>query len=231
MSDGPEANLLKEYEILRGEITENSRLVASVFIANTTVTAALIGFGLSREVGGGAIFLAPLAVLIPSLFFIASQMESTTTISQYLRIVLEPRLDVRWQSNWYELRKHQLLPKPRKYAPAVSGLYGALSLVCLALAGATWNYSVWLFVVVALTISTPLLVAVIAIRQAFSPEFREATAAAWRRLLELQAQTGTTLPVTLSLPTVTQRDPALVVMASPAGSDDAVSEQKHLDSR
>jgi hypothetical protein len=110
---------LKEYELLRAEIMENSRLVATVFIANTGVTSTLIAFALSRNSGGGPIFLAPLAILIPSLLFIGSQLEQTTIISQYLRIILEPKLGVRWQTNWYDLRKEGFLEISRKYIPAV----------------------------------------------------------------------------------------------------------------
>lgn len=123
-------DLLKEYEILRGEISENSRLIAHVFAANTTVTSAIFGVGLAADKPYGPVFLTPLAILIPSLLFIASQLESTTIISQYLRIILEPQLQIQWQTNWYELRKRDLLPTKRKYIPAVSGLYGALSLAC-----------------------------------------------------------------------------------------------------
>jgi len=179
-------DLLKEYEILRNEITENSRLVANVFIANTTVTAAIIGYGLSIESPLGPVFLAPLAILIPSLFFIASQLETTTIISQYLRVILEPKLEIKWQNHWYELRKQQLLPKVRKYVPAVSGLYGALSFVCLILALLNWNTELWVLGIVIIVVTVPLMLAVRAIRHAFSMEFREAMAKAWLELKEME---------------------------------------------
>lgn len=193
-ASGTPQNPLKEYEILRNEIADNSRLVAQVFIANTTVTAAIVGFGLSIKDGGGPVFLAPLAILIPSLFFIASQMEQTTIISQYLRVVLEPQVGIRWQGNWYDFRKHQLLVRPRKYAPAVSGLYGSLSVVCLLLAAVTWNpanwwhppISWWFFIAAALVTGGALISAVWAISRAFSRSYREKIADNWKLLLRMQ---------------------------------------------
>jgi hypothetical protein len=179
---------LKEYELLRGEIAENSRLVATTFIANTTITSVLVGYGLSdRGSHGGAIFLAPLLILIPSLFFIASQLESTTNISQYLRVVLEPKLAVRWQTNWYELRKHGLLPQYQKYVPGVTGLYGALSIICLVLSFVTWNHAAWIYTTAAVGTMGPLVIAVFYIKRAFSMTYRESVADAWKQLV-VQAQ-------------------------------------------
>ncbi|MGZ8942011.1 MAG: hypothetical protein ACXW00_04485 [Methylobacter sp.] len=180
-------DLLKEYEILRGEISENSRLIAHIFAANTSVTSAIFGIGLAADEPYGPVFLTPLAILIPSLFFIASQLESTTIISQYLRIILEPQLKIQWQTNWYELRKWDLLPTKRKYIPAVSGLYGILSLTCFIMAGIYWDwappyFSQGYFAFWTLLSAIPLIIAIKTIHRAFSMDFREAVARGWQEL-------------------------------------------------
>jgi hypothetical protein len=181
-------DLLVEYELLRNEIINNSKLVAQVFIANTTVTSALVGYGLQH--GGGAVFLSPLVILVPSLFFIASQLESTTTISQYLRVILEPKIKIGWQTRWYNLRKLDLLPVKRKYVPAVSGLYGLLCILCLILAGATWPFSTASYLLALIMCVVPLGFAVVAIHRAFSSQLRDAIASAWRQLESEKPSTG-----------------------------------------
>lgn len=157
-----------------------------MFIANTAVTATLFGYGFSQK--DGAIFLAPLAILIPSLFFVASQFESTTRISQYLRVVLEPRLNIRWQTQWYALRQQSLLPHKRKYVAAITILYGALGVTCLVLAGFYWKYRYWLFVIVVLVALGLLATAVRVVQRAFSMNFRDSYARAWQELLSRQSR-------------------------------------------
>lgn len=185
------SDLLKEYEILRAEINENSRLIAAVFTANTTVTSVIIGYGLANPESQGPLFLAPFAILLTSLFFITSQLESTTLISQYLRIILEPQLEVQWQTNWYELRKQSLLPSRRKYVPAVSGLYGALAFVCIVLAFIYWKpHQLWAFALVVLLLAVPMTIAIFGIKRAFSMDYREKIAAAWTALQKNRKQTN-----------------------------------------
>ena len=74
----------KEYEQLYSEIARNSQISSNVFLGNISVTAIIIGFGLDKQ--NSLLFLIPFAMLIPSLFFIASQMESTSRIASYLKI-------------------------------------------------------------------------------------------------------------------------------------------------
>lgn len=125
------ANLLDEYKSLRSEIGRNSQIVSNVFIANIATTGALIGYGLDKDIG--VIFLSPLAFLIPSMFFITSQMESTRRIASYIRVFIEPVLDLRWENRWLQLRTHKLLPRRRKYAASLAALYTLLCSICLLL--------------------------------------------------------------------------------------------------
>ncbi len=176
-----QSGLEEEYKTLRSEIAENSRVVSTIFIANTTVTASLIGFGLSSK--WGPIFLSPFAILIPSMFYLASQLESTTRISQYLRVFLEPQLERRWQNRWYDLRAHGLMPHRRKYILAVTSLYGALGLVCLILAYLYWNSDeLWQFTVAAIVIVPLKSIGILSVRHAFSMSLRNSYAKAWIQL-------------------------------------------------
>lgn len=182
MPDNPD-DLLLEYNTLRSEITQNGNHIVSIFLANTALTAGIFGFGLSETPVVGIVFLAPLAILIPSLFLIASQLEQITIISQYLRVVLEPKMKVKWQTRWYQIRADDLLPiKRRKYIDAVSQLYGTLAVICLCLAFSFWTYDTYIFVIIASLVVIPLMFAVRAIRIAFSMEFRRSVASAWKDL-------------------------------------------------
>jgi hypothetical protein len=84
------------------------------------------------------------------------------------------------------------LPTKRKCIPAVSGLYGALSLACYLLASIYWewkwplsylNFAFWVLVTAA-----PLILALKTIRRAFSMEFREAIAHGWQELRQSQME-------------------------------------------
>ncbi len=181
-----QSGLEEEYKTLRSEIAENSRVVSTIFIANTTVTASLIGFGLSSE--WGPIFLSPFAILVPSMFYLASQLESTTRISQYLRVFLEPQLERQWQNRWYDLRAHGLMPHRRKYILAVTSLYGALGLVCMILAYLYWNPDeLWQFRVAVIVIVPLKSIGILSVRRAFSMSLRNSYAEAW---IQLNAQQG-----------------------------------------
>ena len=83
----PEQPNLDEHKHLYAEIGRNSHISQNVFVANVAVTSGLIGYGLNTE--SGPIFLAPFAIIIPSLFFLSSQLESTTRIAAYIVVFLE----------------------------------------------------------------------------------------------------------------------------------------------
>ena len=180
----------EEYESLRMEIFENSRVTANVFVASTTVTTALIGYGLSSKTG--PIFLSPFAVLIPSLYFIASQLESTTRISQYMRVFLEPQVGRHWQTRWDDLRSRGLLPHRRKYTLALTSLYVGLALTCMVLAAAFWRPLEWrVFALAAVPLAGVTIAAIAAVIRAFSTPLRESYAVAWQLLKDSETPLGT----------------------------------------
>lgn len=84
-----------EYEALRQEIITNAEMIAEVFTISITVAVMIIGYGIQRtqeqkgEASRGLLFLCPLGILIPSLWFIFSQLESTVQIATYIQTFLE----------------------------------------------------------------------------------------------------------------------------------------------
>ena len=175
----------KEYSSLRAEIDRNSHIVTTVFLANITVTAALIGYGLGLDKIIGAIFLSPFAIIIPALFFLSSQLESTTRIAAYIKVFFEDNSDeLKWETRWLCLREKDLLPAKRKYTFAISHLYGGLSIVCFLLAGFNWNWECkWhLFVISAVPISVLLVIGTIYLTRTFGVKFCQDYIDAWKRL-------------------------------------------------
>lgn len=170
-----------EYNSLRAEIDRNSQITTTVFLANVTVTAALIGYGLSSRLG--SIFLSPFAIIIPSLFFISSQLESTTRIAAYVKVFLEADSEeLNWETRWLELRQKGLLPRKRKYTLAVSHLYGALSAVCIMLTYLCWDADWWIFIAVVVPIAIVVIFGVRSLTHAFSIQFCEEYVKAWTKL-------------------------------------------------
>jgi len=176
----PKDARLEEYRSLRDEIGRNSQLTANVFLANVTATGVLFGFGF--ETTNGIIFLSPFAILIPSLFFLTSQLESTTRIASYIKVVLEPELDLGWERDWWEVRLRGLLPRRRKYTMAISGLYGALSATCFILAWAYWEASPRIFVVAAVPLVILVSLGVSSLTGAFSRSRTEDYDSTWGKL-------------------------------------------------
>jgi hypothetical protein len=170
-----------EYKQLYDEIGRNSVISQNVFIANVAVTASLIGYGLSAE--SGPIFLAPFAIIIPSLFFIASQLESTTRIACYIIVYLESKNNnINWESRWYDLRDKDLIPSKRKYTLSLSGLYGLLGIVCLLLSFQYWKYDKCTFFYITGPIILLHIRGVTLIVRAFSLKLCKAYIEAWQNL-------------------------------------------------
>ncbi len=177
---------LEEYRHLYQEIGRNSQISQNVFLGNVAVTAGLIGYGLDS--GSGPIFLAPFAIIVPSLFFLASQLESTTRIAAYIVVYFEDRIPaLRWETRWLAIRQTpNLLPSKRKYTLSLSGLYGLVSAVCLLLALAHWDHGAWPYLLVASAIVVLLVEGISLIIHAFSLALIEDYVDSWRRLREQQ---------------------------------------------
>lgn len=69
----------------------------------------MIGYGLSNK--EGSIFLAPLIIIIPSLFFLASQLESTIRIATYIQVFFEEGSDeLNWETKLFQLKEKGFIP-------------------------------------------------------------------------------------------------------------------------
>jgi len=179
--------LLEEYKTLKDEIQSNSDWTGKAFIFTITVTATLISFGLTHN--NWAIFLSPFLIIIPSMFFVSSKMESTTRIGSYIRIMIEPKIKgLNWQSNWLELRKGKLLPKKRKYSLSIITQFSGISILCL---GMSWTrflssnhsqYELILIIALSLIIIVFYMIAHIAIKQSFDMNYRVKYDEAWKKL-------------------------------------------------
>ena len=171
----------EEYETLRAEIDRNSQLTATVFLATVTVTSALIGYGLSSKLG--PIFLSPFAIIIPSLFFISSQLESTTRIAAYIMVFFETDSEeLNWETRWLKIRQSGLLPRKRRYTFSISGLYGTLSAGCITLAGFYWNIDWWMYGIAASLIALLVSFAILSLYRTFTLQFYEQYVEVWTKL-------------------------------------------------
>lgn len=181
-------NIIAEYNQLYAEIGRNSQITQYVFLANVTATAILIGYGLNTELG--TIFLSPFAVIIPSLFFLASQLESTTRIASYIKVFLESdSKTLNWETKWMELRAKSLLPHRRKYTLSLSGIYGLLSISCIVLAVIYWEHDFWILVAVTAPIVALVYLGISSLIRAFSIEFCKTYEKKWEKLRQSYSHT------------------------------------------
>lgn len=128
----PVDDLQLEYQALRDEILSNSQLSAQVFTVSITAVGAFIGFGMETE--NWLLFVSAYAILLPSLWFVSSQVEATVRIGSYIRVFHEwSRADFNWETRLGSLRLSQRISDTR-YTISITGIYGVLGVACLGLA-------------------------------------------------------------------------------------------------
>ena len=181
--------LITEYEMLQAEISSNSASVSNVFTVSATATAGLLGYGLQAE--SWLVFLSPFALLLPSLWFIASQLESTTLIATYIRTFIEPEADgLNWENRLAALRRRQLHPESR-YTMSITGIYGAIGLTALILAWSFAPSDTPARIILAIVSGTLLaLTSALSMRcrACFRPETMSSYLESWERLRELELE-------------------------------------------
>ena len=118
-----------EYEALRQEIITNAGVTAEIFTISITAAVVILGYGIQRETetegytGSWLLFLCPLGILIPSLFFISSQLESTIQIATYIQTFIEKGQDLlNWETRLALLRQASTSPGKR-YTFSISSVY------------------------------------------------------------------------------------------------------------
>ena len=128
-----------EYEALRQEIIANAGIIADVFTVSITAAVVILGYGIQREqetegdTGSWLLFLCPLGILVPSLWFISSQLESTVQIATYIQTFLEEGQDVlNWETRLSLLRQTDTHPS-MLYTFSISTVYIGLGMVSLVL--------------------------------------------------------------------------------------------------
>ncbi len=137
---------MDEYGALRAEILNNSTIIAQVFTISITSVVAFLGFGLQSKSKNWIFFLSVFAVLIPSLTFISSQLESTVRISTYIMTFYEngesasPDTNAlfNWENRLYKMRFHDNAAKTsagsdRPYTFSISDLYLGLGITAVML--------------------------------------------------------------------------------------------------
>ena len=128
-----------EYETLRQEIITNAEMIAEVFTISITAAVVILGYGIQREqekkgeTSSWLLFLCPLGILIPSLWFISSQLESTVQIATYIQTFLEKGQDaLNWETRLSLLRQAGTQPG-KLYTFSISTVYIGLGMVSLLL--------------------------------------------------------------------------------------------------
>lgn len=179
-----ESNLLEEYRALRSEIERTFVTTVTVFLANMSVGAVLIGYGLSLEKRVGVIFLTPFIVIVPGLFFLASQGLSVTRIATYIMEFIEPFCEgLNWETRLFKVRQERLLPRQRIYQKSLSAFYGLLGVICIYLSWLYWEpASRILWGLVAASLGIACLLAVVAFNCASSHELFRRYREMWRKL-------------------------------------------------
>ena len=185
MSDS-KSELIAEYNMLQDEIKTNSQVTAQIFTVTITAAGLLIGYGLQAR--SWIIFFSPFAILLPSLWFISSQLESTIRIATYIKIFIEPKINgLEWENRLCQLRKKVMIPE-KKYTLSITGIYGAIGFGCLILA---WvligDYSlsnVSILSVATIIVGCILIIVIINVRRCFGLGCYSNYCKAWEKLLE-----------------------------------------------
>ena len=128
-----------EYEALRQEIIANAGIIADVFTISITAAVVILGYGVQREqetegdTGSWLLFLCPLAILAPSLWFISSQLESTVRIATYIQTFIETGQELlNWETRLSLLRQAGT-SSGTLYTFSISTVYMGLGIVSLVL--------------------------------------------------------------------------------------------------
>lgn len=131
----------QEYQSLRAEILAVSGWQLTLLTFSFSVSAALLGWGMTRGENRSLIVLTPLIVLYFAGSQLVSHAYSIMRLASYIRCVIEPtRGDLSWESSMYAVRE-ELENKPQEYPllvgfswPAYEYLLMVVGWLCIGLA-------------------------------------------------------------------------------------------------
>lgn len=100
-------NLIKEYDILRSEISQQIDLHNTLLTFTITTTVAVLTFALSQSMT--VLYLIPFCIIIPMSMRIAYYISSMTKLSAYKIVFLENKIDeIKWETRNAMLIKNVL---------------------------------------------------------------------------------------------------------------------------
>lgn len=121
--------MIQEYKTLRDEIKGNAQRVSQIIAVSISSTALLLGYGI--ETRNWIVLLSPFATLLPAVWFIGSQLESTVRAASYIKICIEPQTkDLRWENRLDKFRLEANSCK-NMYTFSITYLFRFLGFVCL----------------------------------------------------------------------------------------------------
>lgn len=168
-------SLLAEYNALREEVKTNSEITANIFTFSMTATAAILGYGFTSSLW--PVFLAPLVLILPSLWYVSSQLTSTIRIAAYIKTFIEPQLQgLNWETRLHSQRSQQASSKlpEAKYTLSITGIYGSASILCMVLSFLYLDkqdrVELVIFIIAVVFILFPLLYITSYIRRVFKPD-------------------------------------------------------------
>ena len=149
MLSSPFQAKIEEYKALREEIMGFQRAIIQLFTFSTIAAGALIGYGLTSQVG--YVFLAPFAILFPCGFGMLGKMDAILRAGAYIKCFIEDEVEgFNWETALYKSRQMDTRSKAKKWLGSlraeggILGTYDGLSVACFVLSIIFWvgNYYV-----------------------------------------------------------------------------------------
>lgn len=135
----PPAGLLEEYEWLRREIEDWSRVRNQFVFAALAATAVVLAAGFSTR--SGWVFLAPLVLWVPCAYVCLAERRGILTLSGYLRVFVESKVEgIKWESRLSSLQASHGLPGIKALTEGLLILQVGVMLLLFVLAGAHMDW-------------------------------------------------------------------------------------------
>lgn len=127
-----------EYKALRDEILQNQRNCIQILAVSIAATGVILGFSVPSE-KGYYLCLIPLIILVPALYLLISQVETTFRMGTYIRLFIEMEIE---ELQFETLLCEKRITSRRKmelYASDALGMFHGLGSICLILSSINWK--------------------------------------------------------------------------------------------